>query len=320
VTLRSAVRLFLLVGVMGAAGFLLSACQPNPHTFTVNTFVDGQDTHPGDGQCVSGADDKCSLQAAIEEGNASTVPVVIKVPAGTYPLTVGSLPIAPASGKMSIIGSGPGVVVQAPELPSVFEVGSGTDLLTSINADGAVNDVVAHSGANLSLLSFTAGGAEDHGLWVQHGSSVTATNATFADNDGSGVQADGSLSATFITVTTNGAGGITGSGSVSLSGSIVANQTSGANCQNPATSSGYNLSSDATCGLTATGDLQSTPALLSGPAGPLSVHAPQLGSPAIDLVPTSAPRAPPPRRTRSGHSVRRAVAVTRVPSRPTPLR
>ena len=51
---------------------------------------------------------------------------------------------------------------------------------------------------------------------------------------------------------------------------------------------GHNIASDATCGLTGSGDLNSTNPLL-GPiannGGPTPTHAPLLGSPAIDAVP-----------------------------------
>ena len=82
-------------------------------------------------------------------------------------------------------------------------------------------------------------------------------------------------------------------GSVVLKNSVVASPTQGLgdDCNIAAgvlTSLGHNIASDASCGLTGSGDLNSTDPLLGTLAdngGPTLTHAPLLGSPAADAVP-----------------------------------
>jgi hypothetical protein len=75
------------------------------------------------------------------------------------------------------------------------------------------------------------------------------------------------------------------SGPVILQNSIVANSLSGGNCHGAVASDGYNLSSDNTCSLDNTGDMNSTDPML-GPlqnnGGPTMTTALLSGSPAID--------------------------------------
>ncbi len=61
-------------------------------TFTVNTFADAHDAHPGDGTCAD-KQGKCSVRAAIEEADALPTgsSILITVPAGTYGLRLGTL-------------------------------------------------------------------------------------------------------------------------------------------------------------------------------------------------------------------------------------
>jgi len=75
-----------------------------------------------------------------------------------------------------------------------------------------------------------------------------------------------------------------------FAGTIIANNRGSANCSvaGPFTSGGYNLSNDASCGFTGTGDLQwVNPRLgpLADNGGPTRTHALLLGSPAIDAGP-----------------------------------
>jgi hypothetical protein len=129
-------------------------------------------------------------------------------------------------------------------------------------------------------------------------------------------QADGTLTMTSSTVSgnvaTNGTGGLflndvatiiastiagnTGGSSSALhpgiqdelwiGGSIISG--SGDDCYEGIQSLGFNISSDSSCGLTSTGDVQSA-ALLLGPladnGGPTFTHLPGVGSPARDAIP-----------------------------------
>jgi hypothetical protein len=77
---------------------------------------------------------------------------------------------------------------------------------------------------------------------------------------------------------------------MTLTGSIM--QATGQACSHPATSGGWNLVSDATCGLAGPGDLQGTDPLL-GPlqdnGGPTWTHLPLIASLAIDAIPVGTP-------------------------------
>jgi hypothetical protein len=102
---------------------------------------------------------------------------------------------------------------------------------------------------------------------------ATVTSTTITANEGSGLSA-GSLGTT-----------------LTLRSSIVAQQTSGADCALPASlvmSAGHNLDGDGSCGLTDPTDLPNTDPLL-GPfqdnGGPTWTHALLPGSPAIDPIP-----------------------------------
>ena len=151
------------------------------------------------------------------------------------------------------------------------------------------------SNSTLTLTNSTVSGnsAKAHGgglFSYMPGSSATLTAVTIADNtpdsDGTGGGSGGGL---YIY-----------NGTVTLVGSIVADNT-GAECYRSAgslVSSGYNLSSDASCKLDGPGDLPSTPAGL-GPladnGGPTQTHALLPGSQAIDtssivICPTIDPR------------------------------
>lgn len=70
-----------------------------------------------------------------------------------------------------------------------------------------------------------------------------------------------------------------------VSNSIIANNTSGSDCSEAIVSEGYNLDSDGSCGLTASGDLTATDPLLNAIAlngGSTPNLLPQPGSPVID--------------------------------------
>jgi hypothetical protein len=82
----------------------------------------------------------------------------------------------------------------------------------------------------------------------------------------------------------NSAGGIVNGGKAALQNSIIANN-SGTNCGGTITSHGYNLSSDGSCALGNSGDLNDTDPML-GPlqynGGPTQTMALPSGSPAVD--------------------------------------
>lgn len=134
------------------------------------------------------------------------------------------------------------------------------------------NNIYMNAGA-LSLVNSTV--ADNNNTAVQtHNADLFMSHTTIAGNNGSQLHAVSN----------------TGTHTMEVVGSILQRAPWGfATCgtQNPV-SLGYNISDDTSCGFTATGDLESTDALL-GPlqsnGGPTATREPQAGSPAINLVP-----------------------------------
>jgi T5SS/PEP-CTERM-associated repeat protein len=121
------------------------------------------------------------------------------------------------------------------------------------------------------------------GILNQFSSFMTVTNSTISGNSassGGGIHNFGGLTLVNSTVSRNSATSFGGGlfnfslGGVVLTSSIIAQQDQGANCYNEPggniTSQGYNLDSDGTCNLTATGDIPNGVADLQ----PLAVNAP----------------------------------------------
>jgi CSLREA domain-containing protein len=87
----------LLVALLSLLALTPSVAQPVAAlaatlTFTVTSTVDSHDATRGDGVCADVAR-PCSLRAAVEEANAQPAAsvVTITIPAGTYPLSLGTL-------------------------------------------------------------------------------------------------------------------------------------------------------------------------------------------------------------------------------------
>ena len=156
---------------------------------------------------------------------------------------------------------------------------------------------------NNSTISGNTGIGGTNGYHSQGGgiyNSVSATlkinNSTVSGNkvlyqgQGGGIFNGGTLIINNATISANG--GANGSlfggnlyGTARMQNSIIANSLSGGNCHGTVASKGYNLSSDGTCNLTNTGDLNNTDPML-GPlqsnGGPTQTMALPSGSPAID--------------------------------------
>ncbi len=131
--------------------------------------------------------------------------------------------------------------------------------------------------------SSVGGGIYNLGSLKVNNSTISGNGALFSG----GIANRGTLSVNNSTIAGNN--GIVGgigiySGTATLQNSIVANFVGG-NCGNTIVSNGYNLSSDATCNFTSTGDLNNTDPML-GPlqynGGPTQTMALPLGSPAVD--------------------------------------
>ena len=128
---------------------------------------------------------------------------------------------------------------------------------------------------------------------------LSISNSTVANNSakyGAGILNDGGntvniSNSTFANNSSMQGGGIDNGGTMNVSNSLFTN--SGGNCVNGITNDqGYNLSSDSTCGFTASTSQQNIdpkldPNGLQNNGGPTQTIALQQGSPAIDQIPAS---------------------------------
>jgi len=121
-------------------------------TFRVNSTADSHDAHPGNGKCADSAG-RCTLRAAVEAANAEPAgtSVSIKVPAGQYPLTLGSLDLT--GNTIAITGAGSGAIAGT---------GTGSTVVQATGAFRVVN-VGAAATATLSQLTITGGNAGNTG-------------------------------------------------------------------------------------------------------------------------------------------------------------
>ena len=172
-----------------------------------------------------------------------------------------------------------------------------TDSTLSLNVVAEFGGGINASTVTLtrSTVSGNSSGTAGGGIYSN---SATLDNSTLSGNSsawGGAVYQGGSstLSATSSTISGNSAttegGGVWTAGTATLRNSIVAGNTA-QNCQHPSgsgtfSSQGYNISNDASCNLSATGDQPSTNPMI-GPladnGGPTKTHMLLAGSPAID--------------------------------------
>jgi hypothetical protein len=144
----------------------------------------------------------------------------------------------------------------------------------------------------------TGGRCCGSGGGIYNGGTVAINNSTISGNSstaignrrssyGGGIYNVGTVAINSGTISGNRAEPSGGniSGTATLQNSIVANATSGGNCDSTMTSLGYNLSSDSTCNFTNTGDMNNTRPML-GKLGNYGGHTQTIplfsGSPAID--------------------------------------
>jgi len=148
------------------------------------------------------------------------------------------------------------------------------------------------SGNSVSGVGYNGGENHSQGGGISNSGTVRVNNSTLSGNvahggTGGGIFNSGTLTLNNSTLSGNTAstgGAISNIGATSLQNSIVAKSTGG-NCAGLIASSGYNLSSDATCNLNNTGDLNNTNPML-GPlqnnGGATQTMALPSGSPALD--------------------------------------
>ena len=116
---------FVIVLVLNMASFSAAA------TFNVDSQADSPDATLGDGVCASKAGG-CTLRAAVEEANASSVACTINLPAGTYTLVspdeganFGQTGVLLLGGETTVSGAGlRTTVINGDGKNRIFEVGN----------------------------------------------------------------------------------------------------------------------------------------------------------------------------------------------------
>lgn len=186
--------------------------------------------------------------------------------------------------------------------------GNGSDGGGLANMSGTVS--ISNSTFTSNSAGF--GGPTGLGGGLFNASAMNITNSTIVNNRavaGGGLFNSGTLSITNSTIASNVAsfqgfaGGLDNSGfnnvagTVKISNSIVANNSNAASkstgdCNGSFSDQGYNLSSDSSCGFTASTSQQNTdpkldPNGLQNNGGPTQTLALQQGSPAIDQIPVA---------------------------------
>ena len=153
---------------------------------------------------------------------------------------------------------------------------------------------------NSTLANNTTSSSSGFGGAIYNTGSLTLTNSTVAGNtanNGGGIFSSSSspVSVTNTTIANNSGGGLNATSSnFSISGTLLANNTPGSCLTLGFTDNGYNLSSDTSCHLSATGDQEGVdPKLdtngLQSNGGFTQTIALQQGSPAIDAQASGCP-------------------------------
>jgi len=177
---------------------------------------------------------------------------------------------------------------------------------------GIYIDVGPATVTNSTFSGNSATGVGGTGGGIFSGGPLTVTNSTFSGNSagefGGGIYIDvGPATVTNSTFSGNfaGGGGGIGGGAVTVTNTIVANSTSGGNCDGAVTDGGHNIDDDGTCGFTGTGCTSTSgtsfcnisplldPAGLANNGGPTLTLAIEPNSPAINAGDESVCSAPP---------------------------
>jgi len=172
--------------------------------FEVNSTTDAVDAALGDGTCAT-ATSTCTLRAAIQEANALAGADLVRLPAGTYALTLaGANEDASASGDLDIsselliVGAGPDTtIVQGNGADRVFDIGS-----------GAV--------ASLAAVSVRGGGGVDLGGGIRNAGALAIEACRVEQNGG-----EGSLAVRL-------GGGIANTGTLAITGCALRDNQAGA--------------------------------------------------------------------------------------------
>lgn len=289
-----------------------SACDIGAYeieVLVVDSSNDTVDLTPGDGVCadVTGA---CTLRAAIIESNAraGAQRILFDPSISTVTLTrAGNNEEAAMTGdldintSLGIDGGEQGVTIDGGQLDRVIHVRQPAEVsLTRVRLTGGS---ATSPGGGLRLEGASGVGSKatlnsvsiDHndattsdGVFVHSLSTLTAVNTTIGYNFGHGLNNAGTTTLLYSTMAQNQNFNLVSSGSTTVTASVVLGHI-GQACSAPVTSGGYNLSSDSTCSLGSTGDVENVhPQMgtMNAPEGSqLRTFLPVAGSPVLDAIP-----------------------------------
>lgn len=213
-----------------ATGLLDGLPAASAATFVVDTTADLADPNPGDGKCGSGQG-SCSLRAAIQESDRSSLPNRIELPAGTYKLSVaGPDQSFAATGDLDLVGD---ITIAGSGRASTVVDGGGVDRVFDV----AENANVKISG--LTVRGGLAGGGNGGGILndgrLKLEDVAVSDNRAKADpgnqnGQGGGIRSKTHLSMLNVAVSGNTAdgrgGGIANSGFMELMNGTVSGNAS----------------------------------------------------------------------------------------------
>jgi CSLREA domain-containing protein len=243
----------LAVGLALVAGLGLSIRPPDAAaatlTFQVTSTADAPDASPGDGICADAAG-QCTLRAAVQEADAqpSGNSITIAVPAGTFALKRGVLPLT--ANTITIQGAGGGATtVDGRNASQVFSVSPAASVtlgqLTIIGGNASLGGGIQNAGTLMltnSTVTASVAASNGGGIYNQQGGTLTLAGTTVSQNvagrDGGGIANNGgTVQLSLSTVSGNkasqaGGGIVNFFGTVSISQSTIAgNAASGKNSE-----------------------------------------------------------------------------------------
>lgn len=224
--------LFIIISPTFILAYFLNLMQVQAHTdrtrvasIVVNNFEDLNDASPGDGVCeTASGNNVCSLRASIQESNAFPGLNTIFLPSGVYTLTIpGTGEDLNATGDLDIIDDliimGTNItdtIINANQLDRVFDVISGTIIISDLTIKGGMNDVF---GGGIQNRFYSK---------LKLDSTIVVDNSA---DQGGGIHNEGQLNMSNSQVISNTAtsagGGIHGWGQADLRGVLIYNNQNG---------------------------------------------------------------------------------------------
>jgi predicted outer membrane repeat protein len=244
-------------------------------TIGTNTLSDGA---YGAGIAADGPATLTDSQVVDNTGTILATHVDTRGGAGIYARSTLAVVRSTIAGN-ALVGSGPGPVAGG----GIHVAGSATidqSLLAGNTVDAGASTASGggiFGAGGITITRSTLSGNEVHSTGVASGAAIHRELGTV------------SMQATTIA---GNVGPTSLVGTMAVSAVVVDAPAGSAACSVPLTSYGFDVADDATCGLTAPGDLQGVDPLLGALAdngGPTRAHLPLLGSPLLDAIPLAAP-------------------------------